>query len=72
MIPIVVGALGTIPLRSKENLRTITDFWGQQGSLGKCWRCRPGKSVKLRTPLGFPETTGCWENEIVTSCQVGG
>ena len=23
MIPIVVGALGTIPLRSKKNLRTI-------------------------------------------------
>ena len=32
VIPIVVGALGTIPLRLKENLRTITDFWGQQGS----------------------------------------
>ena len=23
-------------------------FWGQRGSLGKCWRCRPGSKSKLK------------------------
>ena len=52
VIPIVVGALATIPLRLKENLRTIgldisielihsdLPFWGWQEFLEKCWRCR--------------------------------
>ena len=47
-------ALGTIPLRLKENLRTITDFWGQQGSLGKCWRCRPGRKSKIKDVSWLP------------------
>ena len=57
MIPIVVGALGTIPMRLKENLRAIgvdtsieliqrSAIWDWQGFLGKCWRCRQERILK--------------------------
>ena len=53
MMPIVVGALGTILLRLKENQRTIgvdasiqliPKYGLQRQSLGQFWRCRLSKS----------------------------
>ena len=50
VIPIVEGALGTIPLKLKENLRTrrFRDLycWDRQGFLGKCWKCRQERKVQ--------------------------
>ena len=77
--PIVVGALGTIPLRIKENLRTIgvgtsieliqwCALLGSQGSLGKCWRCRLGSKRKnegrFLAFLGNWLSRGANENQI--------
>ena len=65
VIPIVVGALGIVPLRSKENLRTIGFdtsieliqryvLSGSARILRKMLERAKGSRVKRRTLLGFP------------------
>ena len=49
VLPIVIGVLGKIPLRLKENLRTIgvdTSIELIQGFLGKCWKFRQERKVQ--------------------------
>ena len=33
---------------SEVNWFRDVPFWGQQGSLGKCWRCKPGSKSKMK------------------------
>ena len=65
VIPIVVGALGIVPLRLKENLRTIgvdksieliqrCVLLGSARILRKVLERAKGSKVKRRTLLGFP------------------